>query len=364
MKYAWITQHGDLYPIVLMCELLAVSKAGYYDSLHRKPSSRAQRRERIHAAVRAVHAESQAIYGSFKIAREMARRDNLESACRNTVARAMRDMGLASHVAKAFRPTTTKSDPTKQAAPNVLDRDFAAERPNQKWVTDITYLPTLDEQYLTTPFYGSRRMAVLLGANRKRIRRLMRTMGIEAIYPKRRTTWPGSGHKIYPYLLRNVEVLRPDQVWSTDITYVPLRHGFLYLVAIMDWYSRHVLSWRLSNTLDGGFCLEALDESLSVATPEIFNSDQGCQFTAAAFTSRLEARGIAVSMDGRGRAIDNVFIERLWRSVKYEEVYLRDYADGWEAEEQLAAYFRFYSHERIHQALGYRTPAAVYREGR
>ena len=143
MKYVWITQHGDLYPIALMCELLADSKAGYYDSLRRKPSARAQRRERIHAAVRAVHAESQAIYGSFKIAREMARRDNLESACRNTVARAMRDMGLASHVAKAFRPTTTKSDPTKQAAPNVLDRDFAAERPNQKWVTDITYLPTL-----------------------------------------------------------------------------------------------------------------------------------------------------------------------------------------------------------------------------
>jgi putative transposase len=152
----------------------------------------------------------------------------------------------------------------------------------------------------------------------------------------------------------------PDQVWSTDITYVPLRHGFLYLVAVMDWYSRHVLAWRLSNTLDGGFCLEALDESLSLATPEIFNSDQGCQFTAAAFTSRLEARGVAVSMDGRGRALDNVFVERLWRSVKYEEVYLRDYADGWEAQERLAAYFRFYSHQRIHQALEYRTPAEVY----
>jgi putative transposase len=226
----------------------------------------------------------------------------------------------------------------------------------------LALMRRIDEQYLATPFYGSRRMAVVLGANRKRVQRLMRTMGIEAIYPRRRTTWPGSGHKIYPYLLRNVEVLRPDQVWSTDITYVPLRHGFLYLVAVMDWYSRHVLAWRLSTTLDGGFCLEALDESLSLATPEIFNSDQGCQFTAAAFTSRLEARGIAVSMDGRGRAIDNVFIERLWRSVKYEEVYLRDYADGWEAEACLDAYFRFYSHQRIHQALGYRTPMDVYAE--
>jgi putative transposase len=220
----------------------------------------------------------------------------------------------------------------------------------------------LDEQYLATPFYGSRRMAIVLGANRKRVQRLMRLMSIEAIYPRRRTTWPAAGHKIDPYLLRDLQVLGPNHVWSTDITYVPLRHGFLYLVAVMDWFSRHVLAWRLSNTLDGGFCLEALDESLSTATPKIFNSDQGSQFTAAAFTSRLEARGIAVSMDGRGRALDNVFVERLWRSVKYEEVYLRDYADGWEAEERLRDYFRFYSHERIHQALGYRTPAEVYAE--
>jgi putative transposase len=220
----------------------------------------------------------------------------------------------------------------------------------------------IDEQYLATPFYGSRRLAFVLGVNRKRVQRLMRLMGIEAIYPRRRTTWPGAGHKIYPYLLRNVEVLRPDQAWGTDITYVPLRHGFLYLVAIMDWYSRHVLSWRLSNTLSGSFCIEALEEALSIARPEVFNSDQGCQFTAAAFTSRLESRGVAVSMDGRGRALDNVFVERLWRSVKYEEVYLRDYADGWEAEERLGAYFRFYSHERVHQSLGYRTPADVYRQ--
>ena len=243
-----------------------------------------------------------------------------------------------------------------------LPRSTRYYRSQGESAENLALMRRLDEQYLATPFYGSRRMGVVLGANRKRVQRLMRTMGIEAIYPRRRTTWPGPGHKIYPYLLRNVEVLRPDQVWSTDITYVPLRHGFLYLVAVMDWYSRHVLAWRLSNTLDGGFCLEALDESLSTATPEIFNSDQGCQFTAAAFTSRLEARGIAVSMDGRGRAIDNVFIERLWRSVKYEEVYLRDYADGWEAEASLEAYFRFYAHQRIHQSLGYRTPAQVYAE--
>ena len=228
-------------------------------------------------------------------------------------------------------------------------------------VENLSLMRRVDEQYLRTPFYGSRKLAAVLGVNRKRIQRLMRQMGIEAIYARRRTTWPGAGHKIYPYLLRNLEILRPDHVWSSDITYVPLRHGFLYLVAIMDWFSRHVLSWRLSNTLDGSFCIEALEEALSLARPEIFNSDQGCQFTAGAFTSRLESRGIAVSMDGRGRALDNVFIERLWRSVKWEEVYLKDYADGWEAEAGLADYFRFYSHERIHQALGYRTPAEVYR---
>lgn len=227
---------------------------------------------------------------------------------------------------------------------------------------NLALMRILDEQYLKTPFYGSRKLAWLLGCNRKRIQRLMRLMGIEAIYAKKRTTWPGAGHKIYPYLLRNVEIIRPNQVWSTDITYLPLRHGFLYLVAVLDWYSRHVLSWRLSNTLDLGFCLEALDEALSVKQPEIFNSDQGSQFTATAFTDRLATRDIAISMDGRGRALDNVFVERLWRSVKYEEVYLKDYADGWEAEAGLREYFYFYSHERIHQALGYRTPAEVYAE--
>jgi len=227
-------------------------------------------------------------------------------------------------------------------------------------VENLALMRRIDEAYMQTPFYGARKLACVLGVNRKRVQRLMRVMGLEAIYPRRRTTRPAAGHKIYPYLLRNVEVTRPDQVWSTDITYVPLRHGFLYLVAIMDWFSRYVLSWRLSNTLEGSFCLEALEEALSGGRPEIFNSDQGSQFTAAAFTSRLEACGVAISMDGRGRALDNVFVERLWRSVKYEEVYLRDYADGWEAEDSLARYFRFYCDRRVHQSLGYRTPAEVY----
>ncbi len=220
----------------------------------------------------------------------------------------------------------------------------------------------IDEQYLKTPFYGSRKLAHLFGVNRKRIQRLMRQMGIEAIYAKKRTTWPGEGHRIYPYLLRNMASLRPDQVWSTDITYLPMQQGFLYLVAVIDWYSRRVLSWRLSNTLTLGFCLEALEEALTDKQPEIFNTDQGSQFTSTLFTDRLATRGIAISMDGRGRAIDNVFVERLWRSVKYEEVYLKSYADGWEAETSLRESFRFYNHERIHQALGYRTPAEVYAE--
>lgn len=225
---------------------------------------------------------------------------------------------------------------------------------------NLALMRRIDEQYLKTPFYGSRKIADVLHVNRKRVQRLMRLMGLVAIYPKRRTTQPASGHKIYPYLLRNVAITYPNQVWSTDITYLPLHHGFLYLVAVIDWYSRYVLSWRLSNTMDGLFCLEALDEALAISQPEIFNSDQGSQFTAQAFTSRLLTRGVAISMDGRGRALDNVFIERLWRTVKYEEVYLKDYQDGYEAESSLESYFGFYCEERVHQALGYRTPAEVY----
>ncbi len=249
---------------------------------------------------------------------------------------------------------------TRQCELLGLPRSTRYYKPVGESLENLTLMRRIDELYLKWPFYGSRKIAEELGANRKRIGRLMRVMGIEAIYPKKRTTWPAAGHKIYPYLLRNVTITRADHVWSTDITYIPMRHGFLYLAAVMDWYSRYVLSWRLSNTLDGAFCLETLDEALAGGRPEIFNTDQGSQFTSDLFTSRLKESGISISMDGRGRAIDNVFIERLWRSVKYEEVYRKDYADGWEAEDSLATYFDFYCHERIHQALDYRTPAEVY----
>jgi putative transposase len=261
---------------------------------------------------------------------------------------------------RCIEPEHERLTIARQCALLGLPRSTCYYRPQGESTENLALMRRIDEQYLRTPFYGSRKMSEVLDINRKHAQRLMRVMGIAAIYPKRRTTWPGAGHKIYPYLLRNVAVTRPDQVWASDITYVPLRHGFLYLVAVMDWYSRYVLAWRLSNTLTGDFCIEALDEALSQARPQIFNSDQGSQYTAAAFTSRLEAAGVAISMDGRGRAIDNVFIERLWRSVKYEEVYLHDYTDGWHAEASLATYFRFYNHERIHQSLGYRAPADVY----
>ena len=246
-----------------------------------------------------------------------------------------------------------------------LARSSCYYQPAGESAENLALMRRIDEQYLKTPYFGSRRMADVLSINRKRARRLMELMGIEAIYPKRRprTSQPGAGHKIYPYLLRNVEITRPDQVWSSDITYIPMRQGFFYLTAVIDWHSLYVLAWRLSNTLDGSFCHEALDEALSRGQPEIFNTDQGAQFTAEAFTSRLASRGIAISMDGRGRALDNVFIERLWRTVKYEEVYRKEYADGWELAASLASYFQFYCYERGHQSLGYRTPAEVYRPG-
>jgi len=241
-----------------------------------------------------------------------------------------------------------------------LPRSTWYDKPTGETAANLALMKRIDAEYLKTPFYGSRKLGEVLNVNRKRVQRLMRIMGIEALGPRRRTTTPAIGHKIYPYLLRDVAISRPDQVWSTDITYIPLRQGFLYLTAVMDWYSRYVLSWRLSNTLEGSFCLEALDEALARGRPEIFNTDQGSQFTSREFTGRLESASIAISMDGRGRALDNVFIERLWRSVKYEEVYPRDYADGWEAAASLGTYFRFYCDERIHQSLAYQTPAAVY----
>lgn len=225
----------------------------------------------------------------------------------------------------------------------------------------------IDEQYTKTPFYGCRRMTAWLRrppyeyeVNHKRIQRLMQKMGLQAIYPKPRTSKAAEGHKVYPYLLRNLAITRPNQVWSADITYIRMLHGFMYLVAIIDWYSRYVVTWRLSNTLSGHFCLEALDAALAKGRPDIFNTDQGAQFTALAFTSRLQEAGVRVSMDGRGRALDNVFVERLWRTVKYEHVYLREYALVPELERGLGEYFAFYNQERLHQSLSYRPPAEVH----
>jgi len=223
----------------------------------------------------------------------------------------------------------------------------------------------LDEQYTRTPFYGIRKMTRWLceqghAVNPKRIRRLMRQMGLEAIYRKPRLSVPGPGHRIYPYRLSGLRIDRPNQVWSSDITYVRLQQGFIYLVAVMDWFSRYVLAWEVSISLETSFCLAALDWALQSGRPDIFNTDQGSQFTSEEFTGRLEAQGIEISMDGRGRATDNIFIERLWRTVKYEEVYLKDYLDVLEAVANLKRYFAFYNHERLHQALDYQTPAAIY----
>jgi putative transposase len=234
---------------------------------------------------------------------------------------------------------------------------------------NLELMELIDQQYLERPFYGSRRMTAWLRnqgyrVNRKRVRRLLGIMGLRAIYRRPRTSQPAPGHQVYPYLLRGVEITKPNQVWSADITYIPMARGFLYLVAIMDWYSRYVLSWRLSNTLEVDFCIEALEEALRNAQPEIFNTDQGAQFTSQAFTSLLEQHGIKVSMDGKGRYTDNLFIERLWRSLKYEEVYLRAYAGGKEARAGIGGYFDFYNLERPHQALGYQTPAEVFINGK
>jgi putative transposase len=230
---------------------------------------------------------------------------------------------------------------------------------------NLRLMRLIDEQYLKTPFYGWPKMTEQLkrqgyAINHKRVQRLMQLMGLQAIYPRPKTTVVGQGHKIYPYLLRGLEITRPNMVWSADITYVPMRHGFMYLVAIIDWFSRYVLAWELSNTLDSWFCLEALQRALILGRPDIFNTDQGVQFTALEFTRCLAAADIQISMDGRGRALDNVFVERLWRSVKYEDIYLKDYATVPALDAGLDAYFQFYNNERLHQSLDYRTPAEVH----
>lgn len=234
---------------------------------------------------------------------------------------------------------------------------------------DPALMRRIDELFTAWPFLGSRRLAAMLRAegtvvNRKRVQRLMRLMGIAALGPKPRTSKPAPGHKVFPYLLRGLTIDRSNQVWAADITYIPIGRGFLYLVAIIDWASRAVLSWRLSNTMDAGFCVSALEEALArFGTPEIFNTDQGSQFTSAAFTGTLAAAGVKISMDGRGRYLDNIFMERLWRSLKYEDVYLKGYADGREARAGIGEWIRFYNARRPHQALGNRAPMAVWCDG-
>jgi putative transposase len=247
-----------------------------------------------------------------------------------------------------------------------LNRSSYYLQPGVESAENLRMMRLIDEQFLLTPFYGSRRMTACLErsgetVNRKRVQRLMAKMGLEALFPKQRTTTAAPDVRVYPYLLRDRELTHVDEVWSSDITYVPMRRGFMYLTAVIDWYSRYVLSWRLSNTLDGRFCLEALDEALSRARPEIFNTDQGSQFTSREYTGRLEEAGIAVSRDGRGRALDNVFVERLWRSVKYEDIYIKCSDQVHDLESGLTAYFQFYDEERPHQSLDYQTPGEVYR---
>ena len=238
--------------------------------------------------------------------------------------------------------------------------------PQAETPENLSLMRMLDEQYTRTPFYGIRRMTAWLrrscgkDVNHKRVARLLRQMGFEAIYPKPRLSLPDAQHKIYPYLLRGLDIKRPNQVWSTDITYVRLRAGYVYLVAIMDWFSRYVLSWEVSVTMESEFCISALDRALRTGQPEIFNSDQGSQFTSIDFIRPLKDLGIQVSMDGRGRALDNVFVERLWRTVKYEEIYLKDYLNVPVAVDSLAVFFHFYNRQRLHQSLGYRTPESVY----
>jgi putative transposase len=248
-----------------------------------------------------------------------------------------------------------------------LNRAALYYRPVTVRASALELMALLDRQYLRTPFYGWRRMTVWRQTqghmvNRKRVQHLMQRMGLAAIYQRPRTSRPAPEHRIYPYLLRGLAITRVNQVWAADITYIPMAHGFLYLVAVLDWVSRYVLAWRLSNLLDTSFCVAAVEEALSTGRPEIFNTDQGSQFTDSDFTGVLRDHGVAISMDGRGRFSDNIFVERLWRSLKYEEIYLRAYASVAEARQAIAAYFEFYNNERLHQALDYRAPRQVFEE--
>lgn len=246
-----------------------------------------------------------------------------------------------------------------------LNRSSYYLEPTEETADNIKLMNLIDQEYTAHPFYGSRRMTAWLCAhgyivNRKRVQRLMQLMGLAAIYPKPNLSQTNVGHKKYPYLLRGVEAGFPGHIWSTDITYIKLASGFAYCTAIIDWYSRYVISWRVSNTVDSSFCLEALEEALERGTPKIFNTDQGVQFTSTAFTSMLEKSSVQISMDGKGRALDNIFVERLWRSLKYEDIYLKDYLSVKEARQGIGKYFYFYNNERLHQSLKYRCPKEVF----
>lgn len=251
-----------------------------------------------------------------------------------------------------------------------LNRSTYYWQPSGETALNLALMELIDKEYTRAPFYGYRKMTVRLvqkhgyEINHKRVARLMQKMGLQAIYAGPKTTIADKQHKKHPYLLRGLEINRPNQVWSTDITYIPMQQGFMYLMAIMDWYSRFVISWQLSNTLDGSFCLDTLRVALQQGKPEIFNTDQGSQFTANAFVSELEEAGVRVSMDGRGRAFDNIFVERLWRTVKYEDIYIKEYATVPDLFNGLRAYFQLYNYERPHQSLAYQTPAEVYFGGR
>ena len=258
---------------------------------------------------------------------------------------------------------------TQQCRLLAVSRSSIDRKPAEASAEKLGIMVLIDRQYLARPYYGSRRMAAWLATqghlvNRKRAQRLMRLLGLAAIYQRPNTSKPAAAHKIYPYLLRGMAIERVNQVWCSDVTYIPMAKGFLYLVVIMDWVSRAVLSWRLSNTLSADFCIEALEEALSrYGRPEIFNTDQGSQFTSADFTGTLERHGVMISMDGKGRCMDNIFVERLWRSLKYEEVYLHAYATVAEAKAGIGSWLDFYNQERQHQSLRYRTPRQIYQEG-
>jgi putative transposase len=271
------------------------------------------------------------------------------------------------------RALVERADPalpvTQQCRLLAVSRAAVYRRPAEVSEEDRTIMALIDRQYLARPYYGSRRMVAWLATeghvvNRKRVQRLMRLMGLVAIYQRPNTSKPAPENKVYPYLLGGLSIARVNQVWCADITYIPMAKGFLYLVVVMDWVSRPALAWRLSNTLGAEFCVEALEEALAqYGKPEIFNTDQGCQFTSTAFTGVLEQGGITISMDGKGRCMDNIFVERLWRSLKYEEVYLHAYASVAEAKAGIGAWLRFYNEERLHQSHGYRTPRQIYQEG-